>query len=213
MELSHKELKYLNDNLLPDNVKHGIELFFQQDIDDLNYYYVTDCLWKTDQELGGIGAYAMPSDPCKNPFPGGEKRSLYRSLQYARSSIDICDVRRFARDVIRNSGMHLEAVCRKYIDGRPEKFRERLPKHTMLGKAIQKINIKEEIEPIIKESFEQFVTIYNMSKHEINQDESRERMFNAKDAIVFYFSARILGLYLLQRMNCEDSFRQYEIKE
>ena len=213
MELSHEELRDLYNNLLTDNVKQGIDKFFQQDLDDPDYCYKTDCLWKTDQELGGVGAYAMPSDPCKNPFPGGEKRSLYRPLQYARSSIDICDVRKFARDVIRNSGMHLEAVSRKYIDGRPEKFKEILPKHTMLGRAIQKINKKDEIEPNIKKSFEQFVTIYNMSKHEINQDESRERMFNAKDAIVFYFSARILGLYLLRRMECEDSFGIYEIKE
>lgn len=213
MDLTHKELEILYKDLLPDNVKKGIESFFQQDLDNPDIQYTSECLWIPDRELGGIGAYAIPSNPCRNPFPGGEKRSLYRPLQYARSSIDICDVRIFARDVIRNSGMHLEAVCRKYIDGRSELFKDILPKRTMLGKAIQIINKKEVLDPKIKDSFSYIVTIYNLSKHEINQDESRDRMFNAKDAIVFYFSTRILGLYLLRRMDCEEADEKYEIKE
>jgi hypothetical protein len=213
MELSHPELVELYDNFIPEEVKEGVNQFFEQDIDNADYWYDSECIWITDQKLGGMGAYAMPSSPTKNPFPGGEQRSLYRPLQYARSSIDICDVRLFARNVIENSGMHLEAVCRKYIDNRPEFMKRFVPKQTTLGKATSIIEKNSSIDRKYVDAMYQFVKIYNLSKHEINQDESRVRMFNAKDAIVSYFVVRIIGLYFLGLLDVSESKKSYEIIE
>lgn len=113
--LSHNELQRIYNTLFKEDIKSGISDFFAQDMDNAEYEYDTAVLWKTDALIGGIGGYCMPANPVLNPFPSGVKRELYRPLQYARSSIDLCDVRIFARQVVENSGMHLEAVCRLFL--------------------------------------------------------------------------------------------------
>ena len=113
--ISHVELIKIYNAIFPENIKNGIADFFMQDLEDKKLDYETRMLWETDSLIDGIGGYCMPPNPVKNPFPAGIKRELYRPLQYARSSIDICDVRIFARQVVENSGMHLEAVCRMFL--------------------------------------------------------------------------------------------------
>ena len=209
MNISHKEIEEMY-NFLPKEIREGIDSFFQQDLDNPEYEYSTDDLWIMDQSIGGVGGYYMPSNPTKNPFSSGEKRSLYRPLQYARSSIDMCDVRIFARTVIENTGMHLEAVCRKLIDERSSLIKKYFPKQTTLGKAVKIIEDRGFVDSQIIHQLYMFVKIYNLSKHEINQDESRDRMFNAKDAIVSYFTARVIGINLLKLIDCEEAFITYE---
>ena len=43
-----------------------------------------------------------------------------------------------------------------------------------------------------------FVELYNKSKHEVNLDENRERLFMASDAIVGYLAERIMGYEILK---------------
>ena len=43
------------------------------------------------------------------------------------------------------------------------------------------------------------------SKHEINNDENRTRMLFPCDAITAYFSARVLGLHILKRIDFKDA--------
>lgn len=210
MTLSHVELQRLYDYFLGEKIKEGIQQFIEQDLENPDYEYITDCIWKTDSVIGGIGGYYMPANPVKNPFPAGIKRELYRPLQYARSDIDICDVRIFARYVIESSGMHLEAACRLLL-------KEKLPlgelrfNSTTLGRAVQKIEKMGEFEENIIQALYDFVAVYNRSKHEINQDPSRDRMFNAYDAVVSYFVVRVLGRIILQRLGVQESFICYEI--
>ena len=71
----------------------------------------------------------------------------------------------------------------------------------------------QEIDSAIIDGLFAFVGVYNRSKHEINQDDSRERLFNAYDAVVGYYSARILGLAILRVLNVTESFGCYEITE
>ena len=162
--------------------------------------------------LVDIGGYCMPSNPVKNPFPSGVKRELYRPLQYARSSIDICDVRIFARQVVENSGMHLEAVCRLFLKNTNVLGGIRFQNST-LGKAVHKIEQEKVLDDCVIESLYDFVKVYNRSKHEINQDENKDRMFNAEDAVVSYFATRILGVIILQKLSVNESFERYEICE
>ena len=95
--LSHNELQKIYGTIFGKGIKGGISDFFAQDMDNEECEHRTEILWKTDALIGGIGGYCMPANPVKNPFPSGVKRELYRPLQYARSSIDMCDVRIFAR--------------------------------------------------------------------------------------------------------------------
>lgn len=136
--LSHNELKRIYNALFKEDIKNGISDFFEQDMDNMEYEYETKVLWETDALIGGIGGYCMPANPVKNPFPSGVKRELYRPLQYARSSIDICDVRIFARQVVENAGMHLEAVCRLFLKNTNVLGGLRFQNST-LGKAVYKI--------------------------------------------------------------------------
>lgn len=210
--LSHVELQRIYNILFKEEIKRGILDFFAQDIDNAEYVYETEVLWKTDALVGGIGGYCMPSNLVKNPFPSGVKRELYRPLQYARSSIDICDVRIFARQVVENSGMHLEAVCRLFLKNTNVLGGIRFQNST-LGKAVHKIEQEKVLDDCVIESLYDFVKVYNRSKHEINQDENKDRMFNAEDAVVSYFATRILGVIILQKLSVNESFERYEICE
>lgn len=203
MQLTHQPLIYLFNNLLNDALQQCVTDFIELEVEAKDRYDAK-MLWVADQQIGGLGAYAMPPDPIKNPFPGGIERSLYRPLQYARSDIDICDVRMHARYVVQNSGMHLEAVCRvvlKYYNV----FGDFRFNNTTLGKAIQKIKNTDKIDLDIITALEHFVEIYNLSKHEVNQDETRERLFNTYDAVTAYFCSRILGVKLLRSIDFDDS--------
>lgn len=208
--LSHNELKRIYNALFKGDIKNGISDFFEQDMDNMEYEYETKVLWETDALIGGIGGYCMPANPVKNPFPSGVKRELYRPLQYARSSIDICDVRIFARQVVENAGMHLEAVCRLFLKNTNVlgglKFQ-----NSTLGKAVYKIEQEKVFDDCVTDSLYNFVKVYNRSKHEINQDETKDRMFNAEDAVVSYFATRILGVIILQKLCVNESYEMYEI--
>ncbi len=208
--LSHSELHKIYNALFTEEIKGGISEFFAQDMDNEEYCYKTEILWKTDSIIGGIGGYCMPPNPVKNPFPSGVKRELYRPLQYARSSIDICDVRIFARQVVENSGMHLEAVCRLFLKNTNVlgslRFRD-----LTLGKAVHRIEQEKVFDEDAIEALYDFVKVYNRSKHEINQDETKDRMFNAEDAIVSYFTTRILGVIILRKLGVNESFNEYDI--
>lgn len=207
--VSHNELYRIYSTLFEDDIKSGISEFFLQDMNNKEYIYETDVLWKADSLIGGIGGYCMPADPVKNPFPCGIKRELYRPLQYARSSIDICDVRIFARQVVENCGMHLEAVCRLFLKNTNVLGALRFQNLT-LGKAVHKIEKEQIFADCVIDSLYDFVKVYNRSKHEINQDETKDRMFNAEDAIVSYFATRILGVIILQKLGISESFEMYK---
>lgn len=209
MKLSHIELQKIYDTFLDQEIKKGVERFMDQNLDDLDYEYLADVLWETDFMLGGIGGYCMPPNPVKNPFPAGVERELYRPLQYARSNIDICDVRMQARYIVECLGMHLEAVCRLYLRERCSLGNIRFH-NTTLGKAVYKIKQMGEFDTNVINALQNFVAVYNRSKHEINQDEARERMFNAYDAIVAYFAVRVLGIIILQKVGVPESFEMYE---
>lgn len=210
--LSHNELQKICNTLFEKGIKSGISDFFAQGMDNQECEYRTEVLWKTDALIGGIGGYCMPANPVNNPFPSGVKRELYRPLQYARSSIDICDVRIFARNVVENSGMHLEAVCRLFLKNINVLGGLRFQNLT-LGKAVHKIEQEKIFDDYVIEALYDFVKVYNRSKHEINQDETKDRLFNAEDAIVSYFTTRILGVVILQKLGIDESFYVYEIYE
>lgn len=210
MTLSHIELQRAYDHFLGEKIKEGIEQFVGRNLDDPDFDYVTEIIWTTDSMIGGIGGYCMPADPVKNPFLAGIRRELYRPLQYARSGIDMCDVRKFARQVVENSGMHLEAVCRLYLKEKLSLGSLRVH-NTTLGKAVHKIEKIGEFEQHIIQALYDFVAVYNRSKHEINQDPSRDRMFNAYDAVVSYFVVRVLGCIILRRLGVQESLEHYKI--
>lgn len=208
--LSHNELQKICSTLFEKGIKSGISDFFAQDMDNQECEYRTEVLWKTDALIGGIGGYCMPANPVNNPFPSGVKRELYRPLQYARSSIDICDVRIFARNVVENSGMHLEAVCRLLLKN-INVFGALRFQNLTLGKAVHKIEQEKIFDDYVIEALYDFVKVYNRAKHEINQDVNKDRLFNAEDAIVSYFATRILGVIILQKLGISESFYVYEI--
>ena len=39
----------------------------------------------------------------------------------------------------------------------------------------------------------------------------RERLFNAYDAVVAYFAARVLGVIILRELEIEESLKKYRI--
>ncbi|WHH58262.1 hypothetical protein [Petroclostridium sp. X23] len=158
--------------------------------------YSTQAIWVFDSEIGGIGAYCMPANPVYNPFPGGINRSLFRPLQYARSEIDIQNIHLSARYVIQYSGMHLESLMRLILSNTSFLGHMRFYNSTF-GKAVHKINQRKLLPKEIIDALYKFIPIYNISKHEINHSNERERLFDPADALISYFAARIIGYRII----------------
>lgn len=207
--ISHKELMDLYNKLFDEAVKEGINEFLRQDFDNKDEKYKTDMLWEIDVLIGGVGGYCLPSSSSKNPYPVWIERELYRPLQYAKEEIDLGYGRVNARYIIDMCGMHLEAACRLLVmNSVLDEFRF---SNCTLGKAVHRIEKKKLLDGNVIQALYDFVQIYNRSKHEVNQDETRERLFSTDDAIVAYFATRILGVSILQKLGREESFKVYDI--
>lgn len=207
--ISHKELINLYDKLFHKDVKEGISEFLRQDFDNKDRKYKTYMLWKIDALIGGVGGYCLPSSSSRNPYPAGIERELYRPLQYAKEEIDFGYSRVNARYIIDMCGMHLEAACRLLLmNSILDEFRF---SNCTLGKAVHRIDKKKMLDDNIIQALYDFVQIYNRSKHEVNQDETRERLFSTDDAIVVYFATRILGVNILQKLGRVESYKVYDI--
>lgn len=207
--ISHKELMDLYNKLFDEAVKEGINEFLRQDFDNKDEKYKTDILWEIDALIGGVGGYCLPSSSSNNPYPAGIERELYRPLQYAKEEIDLGYGRVNARYIIDMCGMHLEAACRLLVmNSVLDEFRF---SNCTLGKAVHRIEKKKLLDGNVIQALYDFVQIYNRSKHEVNQDETRERLFSTDDAIVVYFATRILGVSILQKLGREESFKVYDI--
>ena len=207
--ISHKELMNLYNKLFDETVKEGISEFLRQDFDNKDEKYKTDMLWEIDALIGGVGGYCLPSSSSNNPYPAGIERELYRPLQYAKEEIDVGYGRVNARYIIDMCGMHLEAACRLLVmNSMLDEFRF---SNCTLGKAVHRIEKKKLLDGNVIQALYDFVQIYNRSKHEVNQDETREWLFSTDDAIVVYFATRILGVSILQKLGREESFKVYDI--
>lgn len=207
--ISHKELMDLYNKLFDEAVKEGINEFLRQDFDNKDEKYKTDMLWEIDALIGGVCGYCLPSSSSKNPYPAWIERELYRPLQYAKEEIDLGYGRVNARYIIDMCGMHLEAACRLLVmNSVLDEFRF---SNCTLGKAVHRIEKKKLLDGNVIQALYDFVQIYNRSKHEVNQDETRERLFSTDDALVAYFATRILGVSILQKLGREESFKVYDI--
>lgn len=199
----------LYNKLFDEAVKEGINEFLRQDFDNKDEKYKTDMLWEIDALIGGVGGYCLPSSSSKNPYSAWIERELYRPLQYAKEEIDLGYGRVNARYIIDMCGMHLEAACRLLVmNSVLDEFRF---SNCTLGKAVHRIEKKKLLDGNVIQALYDFVQIYNRSKHEVNQDETMERLFSTDDAIVAYFATRILGVSILQKLGREESFKVYDI--
>ena len=192
------ESKELLNILLEEAQKEVIDRAVNEIKENPENYHI-DFFWQFDSLIGGIGGYCMPFDPTLNPFPTGTERSLFRPLQYASSYIERNkDINNNAKWVVLNSGLHLEAIA-KYMIGKitspidPARY-----KKFTLGQSIDKLDKRKTLPQHLIEPLKLFVKLYNKSKHDVNQDEERERLFSPADALISYISARIIGRELLR---------------
>ena len=82
-----------------------------------------------------------------------------------------------------------------------------------LGNATKVLEKEKSIQLDLIEGLYLFVKLYNKSKHEVNHDDSRERLFAPSDAIVGYLSARIMGYKLLNIIKHDSINHIYRIDE
>ncbi|NLD49230.1 MAG: hypothetical protein GX660_18880 [Clostridiaceae bacterium] len=209
MEGALPETLLIYNKLLSDEQKSHIQAFLKE-VQKKKEKYEPEVLWQLDQKIGGIGGYCMPADPRINPFPVGLNRELFRPLQYARSEIDICDIRMHARHVVHYSGMHLEAVLRLFLKSIKMLGNLRFFNST-LGKAASEISRMNIFNDVIIGALFKFIILYNRAKHEVNMFEERPRMFSEVDAVVCYFCARIIGQEVLVELGYPLSFDIYKI--
>lgn len=76
-----------------------------------------------------------------------------------------------SRYIVQYAGMHLEAVAREYLM-QTQKLGKLRNYNSTLGKVIHQISSLQTLNETSIQSLFQFVSLYNMSKHEVNQDDS-----------------------------------------
>lgn len=164
--------------------------------------YELDSFWALDSSIGGIGGYCMSFNPVDTPFPVGIGRVLFRPLQYAAANIEwnknIYGSYSNARSAVEFSGMHLEAITKYVIEKTaPVPYALKYRKST-LGTSLRFLEQREKIPHDLIRPLRLCTDLYNKSKHDVNQDEERERLFLPADALISYIAARILGKELLR---------------
>lgn len=152
----------------------------------------------------------QPKHPANNPFPYGIKRSIFRPLQYAAGEMDIQDIRYGSRYVVQYAGMHLEATTRFYLIVN-QKLGKLRNFNSTLGKVVHQLDKLQLLDKKTAECLYIFIKLYNKSKHEVNQDRTRERLFSVSDALVVYLAVRILGNRIIQEINPKELESSVEI--
>ena len=158
--------------------------------------YDLSLLWSYDATIGKIGAYSMPADPKRNPFPGGVARVIYRPLQYARAQMDIMDINMRPRNIIRDVGLHFEGLA-KYILKKETRFKSVIYRKATLGKALHLLKKESIMDTNTFESCKKVIQIYNISKHNISMEEDKASSFVPMDAVIFYLVVRKIGNKLI----------------
>lgn len=173
--------------------------------------YKTDKLWEFDQRIGGIGGYCMPINPVFCYFQGTEVRNVYRGYQYARTKVDISDINVLARDMIRDCGAQLEDLLQLFLSKKLIfKLAGALGITKPLGPLISEIEKSKMLSIEIIEELKLMLHNYNISKHEINIDDERERTFYPEDAIIYYLACRKIGIKILKIINTPLTNLAYE---
>lgn len=163
-------------------------------------------IWEYDQSLGGLGGYAMPSSPVINPFnTWGAERNLFRSVQYAKSSIVYNPT--YPRSVIVDVGRSLEITCKYILD--QKSILSRLQNKMMLGKNLDLLRRKGVINEELYDSCKLLASLTNIAKHEI--DENNDRTFEIIDGLVAYFSLRKIHNSLLDIIGHDSRQIDYAI--
>ena len=166
-----------------------------------------EMLWEYDKSLGGLGGYAMPSNPVNNPFnTWGEERNVFRSVQYAKFDLLITGVAR-ARHTVFASGESLELTGKYLLDKRSVISRHK--NNMMYGRIYEKLFNKNMIDSDSYRLCMVFGKLYNVSKHNISEE--HDRTFVPADSIIAYFSLRKLHNNLLATVGHPSLQKSYEI--
>lgn len=163
-------------------------------------------IWEYDKSLAGLGGYAMPSNPVRNPFnTWGQERNLFRSVQYAKSGLVYYP--HIPRNIITDAGRSLEFICKYILD--KHSFISRFHNSDMLGKNLNHIYKKGLISDTLLEDCRLLASLYNIAKHEMTEE--RSRTFSTLDGVVAYFSLRKLHNRLLESIDHPRAKDVYEI--
>lgn len=163
-----------------------------------------DEIWHYDQSLGGLGGFAMPSNPVVNPFnTWGGDRNLFRSVQYARSSISIHPT--YPRGYIVDVGRSLEITAKYIVDY--YSILSRLKNKEMLGKNLKRLYNKKIIDDEFYETCRLLANLTNLAKHEIREE--KPKSFSILDGLVAYFSMRKIHNRLLATIDHRSMHETY----
>lgn len=164
-------------------------------------------IWEYDQELLGLGGYAMPLNPEINPFNRmKEYRNVFRSLQYAR-----CDIFNLVRGrhIICDSGLHIESLVKILLSKNKLFFMKK--NRQLLGKNILELKQEKIIDEILYNRLMDLVVLYNLAKHDT--DANNSITFSILDGIIFYFACRKVGNILLGMIGHLSCNKKYKVNE
>lgn len=163
-------------------------------------------IWKYDQKIGGIGGYATPLNPIKNPFNKYESfRNVYRSLQYARSNMFIGTRPRY---IICDTGLHIESLIKILV--RKKILLGVARNNRQLGKNIEVLYKSKVINQELYNRLDNLRKILNLAKHDTSSETNLT--FSYLDATVFYFEGRNVGIELLKIIEDKNCLEIYKIQ-
>jgi hypothetical protein len=166
----------------------------------INKNYNTEPLWALDANLNDIADLSCNFKDNSSHYPYDDEQAIYAPLQYARDEIEICNVSYSARYVIMYSLMHLEAIIR-YILKNNYAFGKVRFRSIPLNRGIFKLEDLKLLPDYLIEGYHQFGELSIKFQKEANNPE----FFSARDALILYTSARVLGLKTLSAAIRKDS--------
>jgi hypothetical protein len=127
-----------------------------------------------------------------------EDREIFRPLHYCAvdlTSNELEDVEWRTRDIVHNSGVHLEALLKRigHIPFLP------------FGDALLR-RLKHQIDEVTWDQLVRFKSVHNDAKHRFDNDLGTH-MFSVQDAVLAYLIARRLGQKLYPTANLKSDWR------
>lgn len=156
--------------------------------------YRLELILNVDEGLGGASMLRLKQLITEKKFNIAD-RDVFRPLQYCEwgfKEFGIWDT----RQIVYMSSLHIEALVKRISQ------QTRNP----LGMALRQNRAKQLIAPATYEKIERLTKIYNSAKHDMDH-EFGTHMFSQEDAIMFYFTARKLGLRLYELANLKTNIK------
>lgn len=169
-----------------------------------NGNYDTSPLYELDRSFDFLLNDDTAMDKITEGYPYHHENTIYTPLQYAREEIEICNINYTGAYVVKYSFMHLEAAARYFLKNNYP-LRRFFLSNISLESSLKNLTSLNTLPENIIEGYKIFISLHNKSLKDIDENRSSAFITSPKDALISYFSARIIGLTTLKYSHAKEA--------